>query len=158
MKLEKYIKKLEDHDFGVKVDGGLIRISFMRHYDKSQEVLEFETDATYFDDAVVNKDNLMILNIEALCYLMHNTWKYIKTPLEKRFSGKKYTINVLGGDDMAFLNIATDDGGACFTDYEECSHWQTHFTKREIEELKQRDDIAIDWDKAIIEEAPQHED
>ena len=30
---------------------------------------------------------------------------------------------------------------------------QTQFTKSEIEELKKRDDIAIDWDKAEIEEA-----
>lgn len=28
---------------------------------------------------------------------------------------------------------------------------KTQFTQTEIDEFKQRDDIAIDWDKAIIE-------
>jgi len=28
---------------------------------------------------------------------------------------------------------------------------QTHFTQEEIDKLKERKDLAIDWDKAIIE-------
>lgn len=35
---------------------------------------------------------------------------------------------------------------------------QHAFTKQEIEELKQRDDIAIDWDKAIIKPVEDNED
>lgn len=35
---------------------------------------------------------------------------------------------------------------------------KTHFTQAEIDELKQRDDIAIAWDKAKIEPVEESND
>ena len=63
----------------------------------------------------------------------------------------KYTVQVIKGDDQSFLNQAVDDKTFCMeNDYEDKS-MRTRFTKSEIEQLKQCDDIAIDWDKAKIE-------
>ena len=79
--------------------------------------------------------------------------------LEKaKQENKKYTIKVLGDNDKAFLNLKTFDYSVTFNDDWDTPSMKTHFTKQEIEQLKQRNDIAIDWDKAIIEEVPADED
>lgn len=63
----------------------------------------------------------------------------------------KYTVQVIKGDDQSFLNQAVDDKTFCMeNDYEDKS-MRTRFTQSEIDKFKQRDDLAIDWDKAIIE-------
>ena len=62
---------------------------------------------------------------------------------------KKYTVQVLPNE-KGYLHV--DHKGE---DSDEVSYslgWPTEFTKSEIEELKTRDDIAIDWDKVEIEE------
>lgn len=64
---------------------------------------------------------------------------------------KKYTIKVLG-DDEAFLSKIPKGGfyfGALST-ADACGD-QNGFTQAEIDKFKKRVDIAIDWDKAIIE-------
>lgn len=62
----------------------------------------------------------------------------------------KYTVQVIKGDEKSFLNQMVDDKTFCMdNDYEDKS-MRTRFTQAEIEEFKQRDDLAIDWDKAII--------
>lgn len=63
----------------------------------------------------------------------------------------KYTVQVIKGDDQSFLNQVVDDKTFCMeNDYEDKS-MRTRFTQSEIDKFKQRDDLAIDWDKAIIE-------
>ena len=63
----------------------------------------------------------------------------------------KYTVQVIKGDDQSFLNQVVDDKTFCMeNDYEDES-MRTRFTQSEIDKFKQRDDLAIDWDKAIIE-------
>ena len=54
-------------------------------------------------------------------------------------------------NDRGFLNKNKINGRFFIdTDAEDRSA-QTQFTQSEIDEVKQRDDIAIDWSKAIIE-------
>ena len=69
---------------------------------------------------------------------------------KKKSAKQKYTIKVAPGEEGYFcvnqVNFIVD-----ITDVRELGDWQTHFTKSEIEQLKQRDDLAIDWDKAKIE-------
>ena len=63
----------------------------------------------------------------------------------------KYTVQVIKGDEQSFLNQVVDDKTFCMeNDYEDKS-MRTRFTQSEIDKFKQRDDLAIDWDKAIIE-------
>lgn len=45
-----------------------------------------------------------------------------------------------------------------FCDDIENDYIKTRFTQSEIDELKQRDDLAIDWNKAIIKEVRDDED
>lgn len=64
---------------------------------------------------------------------------------------KKYTIKVLGNDG-AFL-IKTPKGGFYFGTLISADAYgdQNEFTQAEIDKFKKRGDIAIDWNKAIIE-------
>lgn len=77
--------------------------------------------------------------------------KLLKKPI------KKYTIQVLPNE-KGYLHVdhknETCDEVSYSIGWPEDSYYltQTNFTKFEIEELKARDDIAIDWDKAEIEE------
>lgn len=73
-----------------------------------------------------------------------------KTPLEDRKDIKKYFIHVLK-EDTGYLNIF---GGTIeIDDNYESTGFKTKFTNREIEELKQRDDVPLDWNKVTLEEA-----
>ena len=76
--------------------------------------------------------------------------KLLKKPI------KKYTIRVVKGETAAvcgiYLNVNYQENLVSFADKLEIDDWRTSFTKKEIEELKKRDDIAIDWDKVELEE------
>lgn len=78
---------------------------------------------------------------------------------------QKYTVQVTPGN-YGYLNILSD-----WTNGDKKFHeqiwfggllnylvWKNRFTKQEIEQLKQRDDLAIDWDKAIIEPVEENND
>lgn len=74
---------------------------------------------------------------------------------------KKYRIRVLKGKstvsdrsyfDRSYLNVNYRLNLVSVEDGEDFGEWRASFTKKEIEELKKRDDIAIDWDKVELEE------
>lgn len=67
----------------------------------------------------------------------------------KKLSDCKYTIKVANGNED-YLNVHVTSGDVTIDDSYENGDWKSHFTQAEINELKQRDDLAIDWDKAII--------
>ena len=68
---------------------------------------------------------------------------------KEKQSKLKYTIQLLPNK-KGFLNCDSD-GNFMISSDEAVFEYQTHFTKQEIEQLKQLDDLAIDWDKAKIE-------
>lgn len=61
----------------------------------------------------------------------------------------KYTVKVIPDDSTGYLS-RDGDGTLYFGDNTEQMNNHPSFTQSEIEEFKKRDDIAIDWDKAII--------
>lgn len=77
--------------------------------------------------------------------------KLLKKPI------KKYTVQVLPNE-KGYLHVnhksETSDEVSYSIGWPEDSYYltQTNFTKSEIEELKARDDVAIDWDKVELEE------
>ena len=76
--------------------------------------------------------------------------KLLKKPI------KKYAVKVLKGDiatlDSQYLSVNYQANRVAFSDEYEMEGWRTSFTEKEIENLKKRDDIAIDWDKVELEE------
>lgn len=65
----------------------------------------------------------------------------------------KYTVRITNGtESYLHANSMVDYKEVCFDNLINYSSvWVNKFTKEEIESFKKRDDLAIDWDKAIIE-------
>ena len=82
-------------------------------------------------------------------YLSDQEVLYLVDWWKKKQSEQKYTIQLIPNKE-GFLNRDSDGDFMVYSD-EAVFEYQTHFTKQEIEQLKQRDDLAIDWDKAKIE-------
>jgi len=71
------------------------------------------------------------------------------TPLDKRVEEKKYLVKALG----MYLNIETNNNHPSMNTREDCLEFKTNFTLKEIERLKQREDVPLDWNKVVLEEA-----
>jgi len=76
------------------------------------------------------------------------------TPLDERAEEKKYYVKI-GDSIYSYLNINTITnkmlmmvGSTCETNF-----IKTEFTNKEIEQLKQREDIPLDWEKVHFEGA-----
>lgn len=119
-------------------DDWFMRVS-LYHFGWSAITADFDT---CLDDDVEVMDLARVMDVVQLL---------ICTPVNERFPESKYTVQVLADYDESFLNVGKDDGFAFFKDEVEAGSVQTQFTQAEIDELKQRDDLAIDWNKAIIE-------
>lgn len=74
------------------------------------------------------------------------------TPLDERVEEKKYFIHVFKGN-IGYLNIDISTGKMRSDNPIEADFIKTKFTDKEIEQLKQRDDIPLDWNKVTLEEA-----
>jgi len=71
------------------------------------------------------------------------------TPLEERVEKKRHYVKIFDGP-LGFLNVDTVTGRMSVYDEDEIGTTRTKFTDRELEELKTRDYVAIDWNKARI--------
>lgn len=74
------------------------------------------------------------------------------TPLDEREEEKKYYVKIFDGK-AGYLNINIIDGGITTNSMYEDDAFKTKFTNKAIEQLKQRDDIPLDWNKVRFEEA-----
>lgn len=94
---------------------------------------------------------------EDVYYVTHDEFIKITGKQQCQASDKKYAIKVFFGDYPTYfldkyLALNRKTGAPVISTSGDDSGWQAHFTKNEIEELKKRDDIAIDWDKVELEE------
>lgn len=87
--------------------------------------------------------------------------EFLEITGQRQLSDKKYTVKVLkkgiAAMDSRYLNVDFQDNLVAFADKEDFGNWRASFTKKEIEELKKRDDIAIDWNKVELEEVDNAE-
>lgn len=82
--------------------------------------------------------------------IINKFYKKAHEVLEKRID--KYTIRITKySENYLHANSCTDYEDIYFEPLQESSIWVDKFTKKEIESFKKRDDLAIDWNKAIIE-------
>ncbi len=93
-----------------------------------------------------------------LARVMDVIQRLLDTPVKERFPEKKYTIQAIANSDYCYLNYGKNSNRMTFCDDVETDYVKARFTQSEIDELKQRPDLAIDWDKAIIKEVKDDED
>ena len=99
------------------------------------EVKSLDFDNINYDD---NQYDLAKLIVE-----------YAETPLAEREDEKKYYVKVFKGD-MGYLNVECDTSEFITSDREQDNEYKSEFTGTEIEQLKQRYDIPLDWDKVKL--------
>lgn len=98
-------------------------------------------------------DNLSLsLSPLDLSVTLSALYKLQATPVEDRYPVQKYNIQVITGNYLSYLNYNLIGNRFLFGNNVDSDDFQTSFTKDEIEAFKKRDDIAIDWGKAIIKE------
>ena len=73
------------------------------------------------------------------------------TPLDERVEAKKHYVNIFGGI-LGYLNIDNSTGKMIVSGMSESYGYKTKFTDKDINQLKQRDDIPLDWNKVKLEE------
>ncbi|MDT4758328.1 hypothetical protein [Lactiplantibacillus plantarum] len=74
------------------------------------------------------------------------------TPLDERAEETKQYVKVFDNE-FGYLNIDDSNGDMVISGMPESHGYKTKFTDKDIEELKQRDDIPLDWDKVRFVEA-----
>lgn len=73
------------------------------------------------------------------------------TPLDKRAEAKKYYVKIFNGE-LGYLNINISTCELTAGSVLETESIRSKFTSKAIEQLKQREDIPLDWDKVELEE------
>lgn len=87
--------------------------------------------------------------------IIYKFYKKTRELLDKQID--KYTVRITNGtESYLHANSLVDYKDVCFDNLiNYSSAWVNKFTKEEIESFKKRDDLAIDWDKAIIEKVEE---
>ena len=99
------------------------------------------------------RDCIIVSTIPSTCRIEmnHDILEDLREALGLDKNGeRKYTVKV-SKSDFGYLNLDTDDGDVTISNLCEGAGYKTKFTQAEINELKQRDDVAIDWNKAKID-------
>lgn len=119
---------------------------FFNVYYKNGEVAYVSTEKPYFT-RVWFEDRFKKLPFSNKLYMILSELSI--TPLDERVEENKYYVKAFQG----YLNIRViDNRPSINTSYENYTV-HTKFTDKEIKQLKQRNDIPLDWNKVIFEEA-----
>ncbi|MBW3349870.1 hypothetical protein [Limosilactobacillus reuteri] len=160
MKIDEFCKKLNRVAYVKTNRAGIIRVYAYGEIclaNKHKYIFEInpKVDVPIINTHWENADDMPPFSMREL---LNSIAELEKTPVKERFPEKKYTIQVIANYDSAYLNCYKESNRMTFYDDIETDHVKTRFTQAEIDELKQRDDLAIDWDKAIIKEVKGDED
>ena len=145
MKTEEFIKRITKLGYTVKVGKGETRVS-----SKTGCIMMALVSEVYKNMAdLVYVDNLSDDLFDAIV-------SYAKTPISERRAIIRKRVKVIPTDKNSYLHI-------CYLSYkqeaylgsladESLTNVMTDFSPEQIEQLKSREDVAIDWDKAVLEE------
>lgn len=97
-------------------------------------------------------NNLSHVDYGCLLLTMNEVEDFRKTPIKLRSKLKKYTIQVLIGNSLGYLKYYLPDKEFDIGSIVKSDDYRISFTKDEIEEIKKRNDIAVDWDMVELRE------
>lgn len=110
--------------------------------------------------ALVNEDFNNMVDLSYLSDMSDELFDlivaYAKTPLEERKPAKRYMVKLFPHSE-GYLNVHYRYSNVVINEYTiggstELGSFRTKFTEDEIEELKKKPDLAIDWNKVKLEE------
>lgn len=134
----KYSVKLDRFSDTFKVNYKNGEVAYVKNYERYSVTVWFEN---YFKKLPFSNKLYMIMSELAM------------TPLAERVGQKKYFIHVFRSQQDGYLALVNDK--AKFGSRLEATGFgiKTRFTKKEIRQLKKREDIPLDWDKVTLEDA-----
>lgn len=101
------------------------------------------------DDQINQLEAVMDVHEGTPAILVEDALSWLYKVRGQILSNQKYTVQVLP-DEYGYLNFIQGDRFSIHSS-EATDVCQTYFTQAEINEFKKKHDLAIDWDKAIIE-------
>lgn len=156
MKIKELIDEINDcTSYKARIDGKMI---YLRTSSEAC-LAAFSCDVNYLSDIEFTY-RYLDYDAGSKCYNLANFYAllslindFVNTPIEKRYPEKKYTIRTISDSNDGYL-IRTAGGNYFFgcLKMRDAYGDQVSFTKDEIEEMKLDDNLAIDWNKATIEE------
>lgn len=69
----------------------------------------------------------------------------------------KYTVHIIKNSADGFLNYKSSTGEWFLSDNQQGYGLTAQFTRSEIDDIKSNEDLAFDWNKAIIKEVKENE-
>lgn len=156
MKINELIHEINNcSSYNAEIDGDRIYL----HTASNACFAAFSCDVNYLSDIELTYRYLdyeagskchNLANFYALLNLIND---FVNTPIEKRYPEKKYTVRTIADNNDSYL-VCTAEGNYFFgcLKMRDAYGDQVSFTKGEIEEMKLDDNLAIDWNKATIEE------
>lgn len=106
-------------------------------------------DTKFIDKKIEEVERVVYLHGGDAVILCKSVLGWLKEIREKVLSNQKYTVQVFPGE-YGYLNFIRGEGFSVYSS-DDTEDWRAHFTQAEINEFKKKHDLAIDWDKAIIE-------
>lgn len=115
---------------------------------KGSEIAYIDDDERY-GIGVWNQNYFSKLPFSSKLYMILS--ELAMTPLDEREETKKYYVKIFDGS-FGYLNIDISTGQMAADCASETECIKTKFTSKAIEQLKQRDDVPLDWNKVKLEE------
>jgi hypothetical protein len=148
LKTKEFIKEVRS--LGLEIAESLYEISI---YDGNDELAYIRKDkrfyvCTYFEFSEYLSEELQ----EKLYNLID---KYARTPLEEREEQERFFLKfkIETDDDCNFLNYDKNDDEPTLDNSLETSNFQTRFTQKEIDEIKEKFGLTLsDFEQIPIEE------
>ena len=123
----------------------LICINIMKKLKLKNGRLEGASEYSKVSENIENR-----LDVHSSSYnLVKLIIEYAETPLAEREDDKKYYVKVFNNY-RGYLNFNCNTGDAMTASIEQIVGFKMRFTEAEIEQLKQRNDIPLDWDKVKL--------
>lgn len=101
------------------------------------------------DDQINQLEAVMDVHEGTPAILVEDALSWLYKVRGQILSNQKYTVQVFPGE-FGYLNFIRGEGFSVNSS-EATDVCQTYFTQAEINEFKKKHDLAIDWDKAIVE-------
>lgn len=148
MKYNEAKKAIEALSSKYSVNTDKLSVYFNINY-KGVEIAFVNSDIEY-NIGIGNPKNFYKLPFSNKLYMIMS--ELAMTPVDARVEEKKYYVKIFDGE-LGYLNIDISTGKLTAGSVLETESIRSKFTDKAIEQLKQRDDIPLDWDKVRFEEA-----
>lgn len=142
---EKQIKALSDKYYIYMYDG-----DFNVAYKENKPIAYVGGNTRYKINIFYTEEAFQKIPFSSKLYII--LAELAVTPIDERVEAKKYYVKVFNNE-LGYLNINILTGKVTADEKSETDSIKTKLTSKTIEQLKQREDVALDWNKIHFEDA-----